>query len=69
MYEEKYDGWRMLAYKNGRAVKLVSRAGKDHTRRFPDLVAALAVLKPPTLILAGPSRISRSLHKMITRVH
>lgn len=40
-------------YKNGRAVKLVSRAGKDHTRRFPDLVAALAVLKPPTLILEG----------------
>ena len=53
MYEEKYDGWRMLAYKNGRAVKLLSRAGRDHTRRFPDLVAAHGVLKPPTLILEG----------------
>jgi bifunctional non-homologous end joining protein LigD len=37
VYEEKYDGWRMVAYKDGTAVKLVSRAGKDHSRRFPDL--------------------------------
>lgn len=25
VYEEKYDGWRMVAYKNGSAVRLVSR--------------------------------------------
>ncbi|MGH7399379.1 MAG: hypothetical protein ACRELW_17790, partial [Candidatus Rokuibacteriota bacterium] len=34
IYEEKYDGWRMVAYKDGTSVKLVSRAGKDHRRRF-----------------------------------
>jgi hypothetical protein len=43
-YEEKIDGWRMLAYKNGRTVRLESRNGVDHTRRFPDLAAAVAAL-------------------------
>ena len=52
VYEEKYDGWRMLARKHGRDVRIVSRAGRDHTRRFPALVAAVARLAPPTLILA-----------------
>ena len=41
VYEEKYDGWRMVAYRDGTAVSLVSLAGKDHSRRFPDLVAAI----------------------------
>jgi bifunctional non-homologous end joining protein LigD len=53
VYEEKYDGWRMLAYKDGDRVRLVSRPGRDHTRRFPALVAAVAALKPATLILDG----------------
>ena len=29
VYEEKYDGWRMVAYKNGNDVRLVSRNGRD----------------------------------------
>jgi ATP-dependent DNA ligase len=29
--EEKYDGWRMIAYKDDRTVHLVSRHGLDHT--------------------------------------
>jgi bifunctional non-homologous end joining protein LigD len=53
IYEEKYDGWRMVAYKDGTAVSLVSRAGKDHSRHFPDLVAAIRALPPMTLILDG----------------
>jgi bifunctional non-homologous end joining protein LigD len=53
VYEEKYDGWRMVACKDGMAVRLVSRAGKEHGRRFPDLVAALRALPPMTLILDG----------------
>ena len=42
IYEEKYDGWRMVAYKDGTAVRLVSRACKDHDRRFAELAAAIA---------------------------
>ena len=35
VYEEKVDGWRILAYKDGARVRLLSRSGRDHTRRFP----------------------------------
>jgi bifunctional non-homologous end joining protein LigD len=41
VYEEKVDGYRMVAYRDNSSVKLVSRNGRDHSRRFPDLVAAL----------------------------
>jgi ATP-dependent DNA ligase len=53
VYEEKVDGWRMLAYKEGQAVRLVSRWGKDHTRRFPGIVASLRKLDTPSLVLDG----------------
>jgi bifunctional non-homologous end joining protein LigD len=52
-YEEKYDGWRMVAYKDGTAVRLVSRPGKDHSRRFSEIAAAIRALSPATLILDG----------------
>jgi len=42
VYEEKVDGWRMLAYKDGSRVRLVSRNGRDHTRRFAGIAAAVA---------------------------
>src|SRR5437870_13287777 len=45
VYEEKVDGYRMLAYKDGARVRLVSRNGVDHTRRYPDVAAAVARLK------------------------
>jgi len=53
VYEEKYDGWGMLAYRDGAHVTLVSQAGRDHTRRFPAHVAAIASLSPDTLIPAS----------------
>ena len=51
VYEEKVDGWRVLAYKNATGVRLISRNGRDLTRRFPELAAAMAGLKPRTLVL------------------
>ncbi len=42
IYEEKYDGWRMLALKDEGHVRLVSRNDQDNTRRLPDIVAAVA---------------------------
>jgi bifunctional non-homologous end joining protein LigD len=44
------DGYRMLAYKDGDQVRLISRQGKDFTKRFPELVAAIRGLR---LILDG----------------
>ena len=51
VYEEKYDGDRMLAYKEGTRVQLYSRNAKDNTRRFPEIVAAIGRLRPATLLL------------------
>lgn len=53
VYEEKYDGWRMLALKEEGIVRLISRNGRDHTKRFADLVAALTELRPKTFTLDG----------------
>jgi bifunctional non-homologous end joining protein LigD len=51
VHEEKYDGWRMVAYTP--RVRLVSRSGVDHTARFPAIAAAAAGLLAPQLILDG----------------
>jgi bifunctional non-homologous end joining protein LigD len=53
IYEEKVDGWRCLAYKDAAGVRLMSRNGRDLTRRFPELAAAVAGLQPPVLLLDG----------------
>jgi len=45
VYEEKYDGWRMVAEKAGSQVTLTSRNGLDRTQRFPELVKAVAELE------------------------
>jgi bifunctional non-homologous end joining protein LigD len=53
IYEEKVDGWRIIAYKDRDRVRLVSRSGRDHTRRFQDVAAAIAKLPARTLVLDG----------------
>lgn len=53
VYEEKYDGNRILAYKEVRRVRLLSRNGKDDTSRFPTIAAAIQQLQPATLLLDG----------------
>jgi len=53
VYEEKYDGWRMVAEKVGNQVRLTSRNGLDHTKRFPEVVKAVEELDAPSLIIDG----------------
>lgn len=53
VYEEKYDGERILAYKEGSRVRLFSRSDKDDTSRFPTIAAAVGRLTPSTLLLDG----------------
>jgi bifunctional non-homologous end joining protein LigD len=53
VYEEKVDGWRILAYKKGARVHLVSRTNVDHSLRFRDVTAAIAALAARTLVLDG----------------
>ena len=53
VYEEKVDGYRIVAHKDDDAVTIMSRQGKDHTSRFPDLAKALASLSARSFILDG----------------
>jgi len=53
VYEEKYDGDRILAYKEGSRVRLLSRNGRDDTARFPNIAAATEKLPATTLLLDG----------------
>jgi bifunctional non-homologous end joining protein LigD len=53
VYEEKYDGERIIAYKEGARVHLLSRNDKDHTSRFGGISAAIGKLRVRTLLLDG----------------
>jgi bifunctional non-homologous end joining protein LigD len=53
VYEEKYDGDRILAYKEAGRVRLLSRNGKDRTDNFPRIAAAIRMLRAITLLLDG----------------
>jgi len=53
VYEEKYDGYRLLAYKEGARVTLLSRNQKERTASFPDIAAAVARLPARSACLDG----------------
>jgi bifunctional non-homologous end joining protein LigD len=52
-YEEKYDGFRILAYKEGAKVTLRSRNDLDRTRSYPEIAAAIGKHPARTLLLDG----------------
>jgi bifunctional non-homologous end joining protein LigD len=53
VFEEKYDGDRILAYKEESKVQLLSRNGIDRTDSFPRIATALRELHPVALVLDG----------------
>ena len=53
VYEEKYDGIRAVAYRDGDRVRLLSRTGQDLTAGFPFVVEALRALEDDDLVLDG----------------
>ena len=53
VYEEKYDGYRMLAYKEGARVRLLSRNAHDRTAAYPDLASAVSTLPCRNALLDG----------------
>ena len=53
VYEEKYDGYRILAYKEGDRVTLLSRNGNDRTATYASVAGAIEHLRPRTLLLDG----------------
>lgn len=53
VYEEKYDGYRILAYKEATRVTLLSRNSKDRSQVFSNVAEAVASLPSRTLLLDG----------------
>ncbi|MCO6419009.1 DNA ligase D [Siccirubricoccus sp. KC 17139] len=51
--EVKFDGYRLLVRKHGRSVRLITRNGLDWSARLPEIVRAVAKLKPDSLLLDG----------------
>jgi len=53
IYEMKYDGYRIISFRKGKKVTLISRNGKDWTVRFGPIAAAVAALPAEESILDG----------------
>ena len=53
IYEEKYDGYRILAYKEGDKVTLLSRNNNDRTHSYPQIATAVGKVAARTLLLDG----------------
>ncbi len=51
--EVKFDGYRMLARKDGDQVRIITRNGLDWTARLPALAKAVAAMTPERLLLDG----------------
>ncbi len=53
IYEEKYDGYRILAYKEGDRVTLLSRNGNDRTMTYAPVARAISKIHMRTVLLDG----------------
>jgi ATP-dependent DNA ligase len=51
LHEVKFDGWRAQLHKDGDAVAVYSRNGRDMTRRFPFVRDSLIMLPAHTAII------------------
>jgi bifunctional non-homologous end joining protein LigD len=52
LFEIKWDGYRLIGYKNKNLVRLSSRRGVDYTRKYPPIVQAIQGL-PHEVVLDG----------------
>ena len=53
LHEQKFDGYRILAVKDGSEVALLSRRFKDWTKQFPAIATAISKLPARRAILDG----------------
>ena len=73
LYEPKWDGFRCLAFRDGKEIVLQSKAGQSLGRYFPELVAALQYLPANKFVLDGEIIITSSGHldfnALLQRIH
>ncbi len=53
IHEIKHDGFRILAHRQGRAIRLLSRNGHDLASRFPQIVEAVRSLPVQSCVIDG----------------
>jgi hypothetical protein len=53
MYEAKFDGYRLMAHRDGERVRLLSRRGLDWGARFKGIVQALGSLPASSFVIDG----------------
>ena len=72
-YEPKWDGFRCLAFRDGDAVALQSKAGEPLERYFPELVEAVRSVRAKQFVLDGeiviPAGRSLSFDDLLQRIH
>ena len=72
-YEPKWDGFRCLAFKEGKNVELQSKSGQSLGRYFPELISALQEIKAKKFVLDGeiviPVQGSFSFDDLLQRIH
>ena len=72
-YEPKWDGFRCLAFKDGKEIELQSKKGESLSRYFPELVAAMQNLRVKKCLLDGEivirSGATFSFDDLLQRIH
>src|SRR5215213_11272353 len=72
-YEPKWDGFRCIAFRDGKHVELQSKSGQPLARYFPEVVESLLRLKAPRFVLDGelvvPDGPALSFDALLQRIH
>ena len=72
-YEPKWDGFRCLAFRDGKSVKLQSKSGQPLERYFPELVDAVLAVDADKFVLDGeiivPIDGALSFDDLLQRIH
>lgn len=72
-YEPKWDGFRCLAFRDGKNLELQSKSGQPLARYFPEIVEALAKVKATKFVLDGelviPVEGGLSFDDLLQRIH
>jgi ATP-dependent DNA ligase len=73
LYEPKWDGFRCLAFRDGKSLKLQSKAGQPLSRYFPELIEQFLALAPQKFVLDGeivvPVDGDLSFDDLLLRIH
>jgi len=69
IYEVKFDGIRILASKQGQAVKLVGRSGENYTDKFPEVVDDLKQYRSDFILDGELCSLDGDFRSVAGRVH